>query len=121
MSETTKEFQLADVLGVTTGKLLGEMGGLYEILNWLTNDELFTHQLPRARDECLPWLLHWFPELAKVRVGRLDDMLDGVTGSSREGVCFGWLLYEQERLKLRSTYAIPPYSEGRSRSNPPVR
>src|SRR5688572_14476801 len=71
MSET-KTFPLRVVLTVTTGRLLTEPKGerdngisdVYQILGWMTNDEPFTHQLPRFCDECKPWLLRWFPELA---------------------------------------------------------
>lgn len=75
MSETTKTFPLRVVLTVTTGRLLTEgkgprdngIGDLYEILNWITGDSLYTHQLPRAGKACRPWLLKCFP-----RVGRGD-------------------------------------------------
>lgn len=39
------------------------MGGVYEILNYLTGDNLFTHQLPRAGREEEPWLRTLFPRL----------------------------------------------------------
>ena len=32
------------------------MDGIYDILNFLTGDNLYTHQLPRAMRECEPWL-----------------------------------------------------------------
>lgn len=73
MTTETKPFPLRVVLTVTTGRLLTEpkgdrdngIGDLYELLNWMTDDELFTHQLPRAANECKPWLLRWFPELER--------------------------------------------------------
>lgn len=45
-----KRFHLGDVLSITTGHLLSprHMEGVYEILNHMTGDQLFTHQLPRA-------------------------------------------------------------------------
>ena len=60
-----KTFHISDVLSVTTGRLVSSrhMGGIYEILNFLTGDNLFTHQLPRAMKECLPWLRTQFPNL----------------------------------------------------------
>lgn len=72
---TTKTFTLGDVLSITTGKLLSprHMAGIYDILNWMTGDNLFTHQLPRAMDECAPYLLKQFPQLAAIdaeKVGR---------------------------------------------------
>jgi len=64
----TKEFHLGDVLSITTGRLvsLRHMDGVYDILNFMTGDNLFTHQLPRASDECKPYLLAQFPQLAEV-------------------------------------------------------
>lgn len=63
---STKRFHLGAVLSVTTGRLLCQVDGLYEILNWMTGDNLFTHQLPRAADECKPWILRRHPQLVGV-------------------------------------------------------
>ena len=57
-----KTFPLKQVLSVVGDRLLCDVDGIYEILNFLTQDNLFTHQLPRACQECRPWLLRWFPE-----------------------------------------------------------
>ena len=60
-----KTFHISDVLSVTTGRLVSSrhMEGIYEILNFLTGDDLLTHQLPRAIKECEPWLRTQFPKL----------------------------------------------------------
>jgi hypothetical protein len=66
MSEIlTKEFSLGDVLSITTGRLVSErhMDGVYDILNWMTGDNLFTHVLPRAGRACEPILKAQFPQL----------------------------------------------------------
>lgn len=64
----SKQFHLGDVLSVTTGRLLSPrlMDGIYDILNFMTDDNLFTHQLPRARQECAPILLQQHPQLANI-------------------------------------------------------
>jgi len=64
----TKKFHLGDILSITTGRLVSprHMDGVYEILNFLTGDNLLTHQLPRASHECKPYLLQQFPQLAEV-------------------------------------------------------
>lgn len=63
MSERT--FPLGNILTVTTGRVLcADVGELYELLNYMTGDNLFTHQLPRAADECAPALLAQHPQLA---------------------------------------------------------
>lgn len=60
-----RRFHLGDVLSITTGRLVSprHMDGVYDILNFMTGDNLFTHQLPRACDECKPYLLKQFPQL----------------------------------------------------------
>lgn len=60
------KFTLGEVLSITTGKLLCPMGGVYKILNHMTGDNLFTHQLPRAMREMQPHLLAQFPQLAAI-------------------------------------------------------
>jgi len=65
---TARTFHLGDILSITTGALVSprRMDGVYDILNWMTGDGLFTHQLPRAADECLGPLLAQHPDLAAV-------------------------------------------------------
>jgi len=65
-----KKFHIGDILSITTGKLvsLRQMDGIYDILNFLTQDNLFTHQLPRVSEECCPWLLRRHPQLKEVEV-----------------------------------------------------
>mgnify|MGYP001611083412 CR=1 FL=1 len=59
-------FTLGEVLSITTGKLFCPIGVVYKILNHMTGDNLFTHQLPRAMREMQPHLLAQFPQLAAV-------------------------------------------------------
>ena len=60
-----KEFHISDVLSVTTPYLLStrHIDGVYDILNFLCKDNLYTHQLPRASREVEPWLRTQFPQL----------------------------------------------------------
>ena len=55
---SSRTFDLGDVLSVTTGRLVGagHIGGVYEVLNFLHDAKLFTHQLPNASDEAQPYL-----------------------------------------------------------------
>ena len=50
----SRDFHIGDILSVTTGRLVSprRMDGVYDILNFMTGDNLFTHQLPRAAREC---------------------------------------------------------------------
>lgn len=63
-----KMFHLGDVLTVTTGRMMSQTGwdGLYAILNYMTKQNLFTHQLPRASNAAKPDLLRQYPGLANV-------------------------------------------------------
>jgi hypothetical protein len=61
-----KRFPLGAVLSVTTEILLTPITGLFELLNFMTADNLFTHQRERVRLECRPFLLQQHPKLATV-------------------------------------------------------
>jgi len=72
----TRDFHLGDILSITTGLLVSprHIKGVYDILNWMTGDNLFTHQLPRAGAECQGPLLEQHPDLAAVQVpDEFDD------------------------------------------------
>ncbi|MFF8178464.1 hypothetical protein [Streptomyces chartreusis] len=64
----TRDFALADILTMTTGRLLSSrhMEGVYDIANWMTGDNLMTHQIPRAADACGKALLAQHPQLTDV-------------------------------------------------------
>lgn len=68
MATETRTFHVGDILSITTGRLVSprHIEGVYDILNHLTADNLFTHQLPRASRECEPYLRERFPDLAAV-------------------------------------------------------
>jgi len=63
-----KEFHLGDVLTITTGRVLGVNGmdGIYKILNYMTGENLFTHQIPRASQQARPHIITQHPQLANV-------------------------------------------------------
>lgn len=69
----TRHFHIGDILSVTTGRLVSPrlMGGIYDILNYMTGDDLYTHQLPRAMRECKPALLAQHPHLAWAKLGEI--------------------------------------------------
>ena len=56
MSENNeKSFDLGSVLTVTTGRLFTEMEKVYDILNYLSNDSIYTHQIPRVMEAAQPY------------------------------------------------------------------
>lgn len=94
----TKRFHISDVLSITTGRLVSDrhMDGVYDILNHMTGESLFTHQLGRASKACKPELLRQFPVLdsgeMQFAYGKLILMLGGesVKGFEKE-LILGWL------------------------------
>lgn len=81
----TREFHLGDVLSITTGRLVSLRGmeGIYDILNFMTGDNLFTHQLPRAMEECQPFLDGQYPEIAEKKMERDLVLLDAMLAKAR--------------------------------------
>lgn len=65
---SARDFHIGDVLSVTGERLVSPraIAGVYDILNFMTGDNLYTHQLPRACRECRPHLLAQHPFLAGI-------------------------------------------------------
>lgn len=65
----SKRFHIGTVLTITHDALMGDpsaghpVDGVYQILNFMTGDNLYTHQLPRACRECAPFLFEQHPHL----------------------------------------------------------
>jgi hypothetical protein len=68
-----RAWHLGDILSVVTGILVAPDGmvAVAALLDFLTGDQLFTHQLPRAGEVCGPWLRELFPDLAGVDAGEM--------------------------------------------------
>ncbi len=104
-----KQFHIGDVLSVTTGHLVSprHMDGIYDILNFMTGDNLFTHQLPRASDECKPHLLEQHPQLNDVDAS-------GVTSENWQK----WL--DQQVARFGEKLSVRPIPEGRHEFRNPL-
>ena len=79
------QFHISDMLTVITGRLVSRDGvdGLYRILNYMTGEDLYTHQLPRAAKECAPVLKMQFPHLA--------DAESRWAGANTSEACAAWV------------------------------
>lgn len=60
------------VLSVVKGVLLCKIDQVYEILNWLLDENLFTHQLPRAGRFVQPIIEKQFPWIATIDVSHIN-------------------------------------------------
>jgi hypothetical protein len=102
----TRHFHISDIITITDGRLVStrHMDGVYDILNFMTGDNLFTHQLPRAADACKPALLAQHPQLAKLV--EPDTQLNGETIPA-------WLSAQVARFG--ETLPVAPLAEWESR------
>jgi hypothetical protein len=68
--KVVKKFHISDILTVISGKMVSirNMEGLYDILNYMSKDNLHTHQLVRVMDECKPYLIKQFPEFEEIKI-----------------------------------------------------
>ena len=58
------KFSTLTVATVISGKMLARIDEIYKILDYMTGDAIFTHQIPRAMKTCRPELQKQFPDLA---------------------------------------------------------
>ena len=71
---STEQFPIGAILTVTHGKLMCDIGQVYKILNFMTGDNLYTHQLSRVFEECKPAIMRQHPHLT--------DWIDDVDGGN---------------------------------------
>ena len=64
MSENNeRNFDLGTVLTITSGRLFTSMDNVYDILNYLSNDKIYTHQIPRVMKIAQSHVLGRYPQL----------------------------------------------------------
>lgn len=77
MGKETRLFHIGDILSITTKpKVLVSpdgIDGVFRILNFMTGDTLYSHQLSRAANECKPYLLEEHPWLHEIDSSTVDE------------------------------------------------
>lgn len=65
---TAREFDLGDILSITTGMLVSPRGmvGLCDAIEFVAGEPVWTHQIPRVSREAAPAILRQHPQLAEV-------------------------------------------------------
>lgn len=104
-----RRFPISDVLTIVTGYILkvGGMTAVYELLNFMTRDTIFTHEIPRAARECRPHLYRQHPFLSSpafvAEVDRLNGQLDdpNLTSTARRQICSAWVARQRRRYGAR--------------------
>lgn len=66
---------MGDILSVTTGRIVSprHMEGIYDILDFMTGENLYIYQVPRASRQCKPYLLKQHPQLAEVDASGINQ------------------------------------------------
>ena len=126
-----KIFHVGDILTIIYDRLLSPNGmkGVYDLLNFMTQDNLATHQLPRAFAECKPYLIEQFPHLdgpyVRFAVAELLELLKRTPREDEKNLLIGWISklacgkygvivhesYEVEALPPHTHEFIDPESE----------
>lgn len=68
-----RSFELGTILSLTTHRMLNDLDKIQEALDFITDDQIMTHQIPRVLDEVTPFILSLYPDLAEVEV---DDSIN---------------------------------------------
>lgn len=112
----TKTFPVAVVLAVTTGRVLCSIEQIYDVVNWITGDNIYTHQIPRAMRFGKPILEKAYPELAKAdspsSLSKLATLLECAdhrnNPDARMEACRMWVdwLREPCECNLKAEYAV---------------
>lgn len=115
-----KTFHVGDILSITTGALVSpnHLDGVYRILNWLTEDDLFTHQLTRAARECEGFLREQFPQLpteAPEFTGDKDAVVAAVFAWVDSVAAEHGAYFEVPRMPTEDHTRIDPLAELRMR------
>lgn len=106
----TKQFHLSDILSITHDRLFStrHMDGVYDICNFLTQDNLFTHQLPRVHAECKAHLLALHPQL-----NALPLLTDGQIATMKCGGGEWWKPWLSEQIERFGEYLeVTPIPKG---------
>lgn len=95
---STRSFPLDEILSITTGCLVADrdMRAVCDVLNFMTGDDLFTHQLPRAADWARPLIFAQHPRL--VDVPEPTDLNVGGDKVATQERIATWLVPLRERL-----------------------
>lgn len=110
MEHPTPTFTLGQVLSITHEVLMCPVPDLYAILNHMTGQSLYTHQLPKAGRAAMPVLRAHLPAIAAVDLGHVNKhnwqaelaKLEAVHGNRFEvPVLTDWSYEDPTRVPVR--------------------
>lgn len=91
---TARSFHIGDLLTVVDGRLVSpnHIGGVYEVVDFVTGQQHMTHQLGRAAQVVKPWLLEQHPWLTDVEFSY--EIPDGASNEQAGDIIATWLAGE---------------------------
>ncbi len=115
-----KTFPISVIITFYDGRLLTTMDAVYEFANFMTDDDLMTHQLPRAFREVKPVLENQLPFLASPEFQNerqfLTRQLEGDKSSADKEIAIkSWLKIQSDKFGL--SHEVAPLSDW-MRQNP---
>src|SRR5574344_113500 len=110
--ESKRFFDLGAILNITTARLYTNMNDIYDVLNYLTGDNLFTHQIPRVMEYAQDYVLALYPELKGVGVDTPITNIDEATSFvDMQKKKFGDKLPLTPMTKESGYYSVDPFTE----------
>lgn len=90
----SKTFPLSTILTVALDKFVARDGldSVRALLSYMTNDEVYTHQIPHFMDECGAWIFRQHPQLKAITKPTFTDHENVYVWLSEQERQFGLLL-----------------------------
>ena len=102
------KFTTGEIISAGTGILCCKISDLYRIMNYLTGDDLYTHQLPRAFKTCEAWVRTQHPWLNDLN-----------TDACTPNTWAAWLL--EAINKYGEVFDLLPLPAGQWKSRDPIK
>ena len=112
----SQSFSLGAILSITHGRMLvKDIDAIYEILNFMVDDELQTLALPRAAKECTPYLMEQFSAWIEGAHADVDAFFDewdkvhtNVPALKEQHINQIWAWMETMETKYGATHEVLP-------------
>ncbi len=104
-----KKFSTLTIATVITDRFLTpDFNDVKDFLSYITGENLYTHQLPRAADKCEKFLNKSFPQIAAIKGWVNDQCEQGKVKLVQEFLikCFGEELEVKTRQKCKALHNL---------------
>jgi hypothetical protein len=119
----TKEYPLADVLGVITGYVLVDKGmdGIHSLIEWMAGGGVFTHQIPTVGPYCEKALKRQFAQLNPDNHQLLSWRVEALVKALRNvDVAAASLIWEGLKAQYGDSFQVSPLQPFDEFEQPPL-